>query len=283
MKKFFIGDKVSNKLSEKFLWECGNPFFSKKDFLILFFLLLSVACKEKSQPNLSPIKVAQPANSSSASPTSNPSELPEGFPNPPGNLLANPGFENGRDGWKWMDWSQHWVDFDIREGKAHSGKKSAYLKLDYGDDAPKVRIHGLVQELKPSRFPDVIRGWYRVENWKRGSNLQYLQFVTIVWGGHPQFKNYQIRYILAGINSPPYDMRNVKYIILPDATLNPTQNKWIEFKASMIKDFEKLWGIIPRGYDKIVFLFEARYDAGVTKGMRVRADVYFDDIYVGSE
>lgn len=269
--------------NEKFFGNDWRHFFSKKGFHLLVVLFLLFACKEKSEPNVTPLEVAQPTNPSSVSASANPFQLPEGEPNPPGNLLVNPSFENGREGWKWMDWSQHWVDFDIKTGKGHSGKKSAYLKLDYGVDAPKVRIHGVVQELKPSRFPDVVKGWYRVENWKRGSDLQYIQFVTIVWGGHPQFKNYQVRYILAGVNSPPYEMRNVKYVILPQAKIEPLQNKWVEFQVPVRGDFEKLWGVIPRGYDRIVFLFEARYDAGVKKDARVRADVYFDDLYVGSE
>ena len=196
-----------------------------------FFVLFVQGCKDKKPP--SPLDVPQPPNPNPISPAVPAEPEPEPPPNPPGNLLINPGFEEGREGWFWMDWSEHWVGFDISDKIAHSGKKSALLKLDYGPGSPNVRIHGVVQTLKPNRFPEVASGWYRVENWKRGSPKQYMQFVVIVWGGHPSFKNYQVRYLLAGVTRPPQSMRNVKYIVPKDIKETPTQKEWVFFKADI--------------------------------------------------
>jgi len=214
--------------------------------------------------------------------TAEASAHPEQSPNPPGNLLKNPGFEDGREGWFYMDWSKNWVDFDIASNRAHSGEKSAYLRLDAGPEVTGAQVHGVVQTLTPNRFPEKASGWYRVENWKRGSPKQYLQFVVMVWGGHPQFNNYQVRYILAGLTEPPYRMMNVKYLFAPDVPSEPPRNKWVHFDFPILEDFKKEWGMVPKGYEKINFFYEARFDTQPAEGQRVRADVYFDDLYVGN-
>jgi len=198
------------------------------------------------------------------------------------NLLTNPSFEEGREGWSWMDWSPHWVDFDISSQRAHSGEESAYFRIwSKGPMERQAEVHGVVQVLKPSQFPEIVRGWYLVENWERGSPKQYLQFVTIVWGGHAKYKNYQIRYILAGVTTPPYDMVNVKYLFAPNCAETPKQSRWIYFEVPIKDEFLRHWGMVPTGYDKIDVFFEARYDTAPATGKKACADVYFDDLYIG--
>ena len=198
------------------------------------------------------------------------------------NLLTNPSFEEGREGWSWMDWSPHWVDFDISSQRAHSGEESAYFRIGAkGPMERQVEVHGVVQVLKPFQFPEMVRGWYLVENWERGSPKQYLQFVAIVWGGHAEYKNYQIRYILAGVTTPPHDMANVKYLFAPNCTETPKQNEWVYFEVPIKDEFLRHWGMVPMGYNKIDVFFEARYDTAPATGKKARADVYFDDLYIG--
>jgi hypothetical protein len=246
----------------------------------VFSFLTIMACQRRPEP-VSALEAPQPPNpnpTTGIAQTTPPQEAP---PNPPGNLLLNPGFEEGRNSWNWLDWSKYWVDFAISIRKAHSGKNSAYLKIDSAQASPETEIHGVMQTLKPNRFPGTASGWYRVENWQRGAPKQYLQFVVMVWGGHPEFNNYQIRYILTGITTPPFSMRNVKYMLPPDLSETPSQNKWIHFEFPILADFLKQWGITPAGYDKINFFFEARYDEKPAGTTTLRADVYYDDLFVG--
>lgn len=247
--------------------------------IFLFGFIIIVSCKRADEAP-DPMNVPQPPNPA-LSTASAPPPAPEPPPNPPGNLLVNPGFEDGDAGWFWMKTSQYWVPFDISSKKAHTGEKSAYLRIEAKPGAPAVEIHGVIQELKPNRLPAKAGGFYRIENWQRGASKQYLQFVVIIWGGHPQFKNYQIRYILDGISVQPHRMTNVKYIFLPGTSDDPKQNEWVSFEAKILDDFKREWGMTPTGYEKINFFFEARYDLAPEEGKTVRADVYYDDLYIG--
>jgi len=201
-----------------------------------------------------------------------------------GGILTNPGFENGREGWTYMDWSTHWVDFDISETVARSGNRSAWLKLDRkGPDTRNFEIHGVVQELKPAVFPEIISGYYRVENWSRGSKKQYLQVVIIVWRGNNKHKHYHVRHILTGATEPPHNMGNTHYVIDPKSSIDPVENQWVRFELPVAEEFRRARGAVPTGYEKLVVFFEARYDVAPAAGQHVRADVYFDDLYFGPE
>jgi len=200
----------------------------------------------------------------------------------PVNLLLNPGFEQGDTGWMWLDWSKNWGPFEISDKIAHSGKKSAYLKLDVKPGKPEKKIRGVVQTLKPEKFPEIAAGWYRVENWKRGSPRQYLQFVVIVWGKLRNFPNYQIRYVLDGVSRPPLRISNAHYRILTKSP-DPKTGEWIYFEVPIREDFKELWEQIPQNYEKINFFWEARFDDNPPGDFHIRADVYYDDLYVGEK
>jgi len=197
-----------------------------------------------------------------------------------GNILVNPGFEEGAKGWFWMDWSKAWIGpFDISEVIAHTGKMSAYLKLDEHMDNPK-KIRGVVQSLNPDKFPRIASGWYRVENWHRGVPKQYIQAVVIAWEKYGDFPNYQLRYVLDGVSQQPLPISNARYTILTK-TAEPETGKWKYFDLPIRDDYKKFWGQIPKNYEKINFFCEVRYDDPLPVGGYVGADVYFDDLYVG--
>ena len=44
---------------------------------------------------------------------------------------------------------------------------------------------------------------------------------------------------------------------------------------------EMVWGEVPRGVTKLRILFEVRWDDRSADAAPSRADVYFDDLYVG--
>jgi hypothetical protein len=147
-----------------------------------------------------------------------------------------------------------------------------------------------VQEVAPSEFPELISGYYRVENWLRGTPKQYLQFVVILFAPTnltkdkegaaltAPFSNYQIRYPLAGISEEPFLIANAFFKFL--GTEDPRQGEWVYFESNIKQDFQELWGAVPEGYSKIRVLFEVRFD-DKEAGSPAEADVYYDDLYMG--
>lgn len=205
-------------------------------------------------------------------------------PSPPagddqGNFLVNPGFEDGDEPWISLDPES---SFQRTEELAHSGKASAGLHMRDAASATGARVYYLVQEIQPSEFPEVVRGSYRVETWKKGTEKQYLQFVVIVFGADnmpEQFPNHQIRYPLAGIESPPFFISNAYFRFLGKE--EPVTGEWVSFEANVADDFQRLWGAVPKGFDNIRVLFEVRFD-DKSPVATSEADVYYDDLYVGT-
>ena len=147
---------------------------------------------------------------------------------------------------------------------------------------PAVRIWGVGQEVSPKEFPQELHGFYKVDGWTRGTAKQYLQIVVIAWNASnvpdPSFENYQIRYILGGISAPPFEIKNAKYVFI--STGEPRLGQWVEFKRDVAADFQRLWGNVPEGFDRIRLLFEVRFDDKAADE-RPAADVYYDDLYLG--
>lgn len=218
----------------------------------------------------------------------------ERLPRLAANLLANPGFESGADGWSYPETSPYWGPFAVVDAPVHAGRRAAHLELRSGPGSPPdgTRVFGVTQELRAGDVPDVVGGFYRVGSWEKGADVThlYLQFVAIVWGDpataalvtpeNPEsgIRNYQIRYYLAGVNTPPFRLRNAK---LEFVTREPPRlDEWVYFEIPLRSDFERLWGRVPEDFERIHLLFEARWDNKPT-GSRIHADVYFDDLFAG--
>lgn len=193
------------------------------------------------------------------------------------NLFPNGGFEDGRDPW----YSLKPPDFILADDIAHSGSHSAHLHLEGGLTETKEKIGYLVQEVTPDEFPEAISGYYRVENWNKRTPKQYLQFVVIAFASDnfTEFPNTQIRYLLAGINEPPFQIGNAKFVFLTRD--QPVTGEWVHFERNIKEDFEKFWGAAPEGFDKMRLLFEVRYDDKQPSEGPTSADVYYDDLYMG--
>lgn len=206
------------------------------------------------------------------------------------NLLANPGFEEGRLGWSIRDQSPHWGDFRVVEEPARSGRGAAQLRLHHAPTLPRrpTKVYGVVQELRSERLPETVGGFYRVERWERGDERTdlYLQVVVVVWppdsDSEPPkdgFPNRQLRYYLAGIDEAPFQLTNahVQFVTRAD----PALGVWQRFELPVRADFERLWESAPR-IGRIDLLFEARWD-NMPARRGVRADVYYDDLFAGGE
>ena len=72
-----------------------------------------------------------------------------------GNQLVNPGFEMDRAGWSHRDASRHWINFNVSDQVAHSGRRSAHVRVEQLADEParRVKIAGVVQESRPKAAP----------------------------------------------------------------------------------------------------------------------------------
>jgi len=223
-----------------------------------------------------------PQASATTEPTPTPNLTPELSPEPSPvpatqNVFGNPGFEEGRDPW----FSLKPPDFELAD-VAHSGQNAAYLNMRDAPETAGAKVYYLVQEVKPTEFPEVISGYYRVDNWVKGTQKQYLQFVAIVFGAEnrpPEFPNHQIRYLLSGISEEPFKINNAKFVFLTKE--EPVQGEWIPFKVNVKQDFQDLWGAVPVNYERIRLLFEVRFDEKVPGVGTPEADVYYDDLYFG--
>jgi hypothetical protein len=217
-----------------------------------------------------------------------PTLTPGAYQPPPGtaNLLGNGGLEEGTQYWFALH-EQTVQTADV----AHSGQASAHLHMQDGPEATEGKVYYLVQEVAPAEFPELISGYYRIDNWQRGTEKQYLQFVVIVFAstnlttnkqGAPlstPYPNYQIRYPLVGISEEPFAIGNAFFKFL-SRDLEPRQGEWVYFESNIKNDFQQLWKVVPEGYSKIRVLFEVRYD-DKAPGNAAEADVYYDDLYMG--
>ncbi len=195
------------------------------------------------------------------------------------NLLRNGSFEQGIAPWFSLA-SENWAGFSITDRYAKDGRFSAYLALRADKNDHGAKVFGLIQELSPQRFPKKLLGYYRVENWRRGTEKQYLQCVVIVWGDRAvaQYQNIQIRYILTGIAEPPFAISNARFVFLGGR--EPTIGQWVHFQRDLHADLLQYWGHVPENFEKIRVLFEARYD-DKELGTELAADVYYDALSLG--
>lgn len=192
------------------------------------------------------------------------------------NLLYNGSFEQGAAPWFSLK-TERWENFTLSDRYAQDGRYAAHLALQAESTDTGSKIAGLIQEIKPMKFPKKISGFYRVENWQRGTTKQYLQFVVIVWGDR-EYPNIQIRYILSGISGPPFTLHNGRFVFLGEP--EPALQQWVFFERDLHKDFLELWGRVPTEFEKLRVLFEVRYD-DKRPAEALYADVYFDALYLG--
>lgn len=202
------------------------------------------------------------------------------------NLFLNPGFEQGRDPWFSLETAAWGSAFRASDAAARSGSSSALLELRSDDaEAGQVRVYGVVYEMSPEAFPELLSGYYCVDRWEQGTPRQYLQFVVIALDAAnipaevASATNHQVRYILAGVDSQPTFISNARYVMITRS--EPKLGEWVRFERNVREDFEALWGDAPEGYVGLRILFEVRWDDRLPSDGLSAADVYYDDLYFG--
>jgi len=199
------------------------------------------------------------------------------------NILPNGGFEDGDRAWQWLSWSKGWAPFAVSRKVSRSGSASALLDVSSAGDTRSTIVWGVVQEIElPVAMPDCLEGYYYVDGWQRGAAKQYLQAVIIDLSKQLKNGNAQMRYILSGVTSEPYNLGNAHYLFLdPARKTTPASRTWILFKTDPKQDFEKNWGYVPAAGHRLRVLFEARFDSRLPGDAEARAAVHYDDLYLG--
>jgi len=254
-------------------------------------LAIAVACGNDGESVTTPSPEGQPSPTPMASPPSGPVLQLSPPPAVPAteNVLQKPGFEDCTDAppTPCAPWTVlRPPNFELSD-VAHTGENSVHLQMREPTEAAGAKIFYLVQEVAPTEFPEVLSGFYRVENWLKGTEKQYLQFVVIVVGADDApvdgdgnaFSNHQIRYILGGIEKEPFEISNAKFVFL--SRTDPPTDEWVPFQVNVKQDFLDLWGSVPKGYNFIRLLYEVRFDDKIAGSGEAKADVYYDDLNFG--
>ena len=252
----------------------------------LALFVLAVACEEEDEgvpvaPTVT--SAVTPAVTPAVTGTPSPSAcVPQEPVEGQANLFHNPEFESGGEPWCSLHPEQV-SPFEVSQDFAQSGESSALLRMRVpAEEVGKAKVFYLVQEVTPEEFPELISGYYRVENWSKGTPKQYLQFVVIafdVTNLTAGFPNYQMRYPLAGISEEPFDIANAFFVFLGKE--EPRTGEWVYFERNIKEDFEQFWGVAPEGFSKLRILFEVRYDDKQAGPAPAEADVYYDSLYMG--
>jgi len=203
------------------------------------------------------------------------------------NMLRNPRFEQGTEPWWYFPDRPTWGGFTAQAGPGRGQDRAARLELRVdADHAPPYRTHirGIIQDLHTPVVPSRVGGTYYVERWQRGAVDQYLQFVVICAAAEMSFgpvANRQIRYLLAGIEHPPFDISNAHFVYL--TRVEPVVGQWVSFERDLRQDFLEQWGSVPERVQSVRVLFEVRYDnMDLARPSPLHAVVYFDDLYLGT-
>jgi len=233
-------------------------------------------------------------------PVANP---PVAAPQPTGNQLHNPGFEdklavgfmNVGDGWGFIRGTR-WIGFEVVDQPIHSGRHAARLLLSWqpGDREQPISAQGAIQEISPPRCPDRLAGWYRVDHWENQSDqtLLYLDVAVAAVGDprardivipddpelHPDLDNYQIRYYMAGLTEPYDPVLNMRTKLVREGP--PELGEWVYFDFPIKADFQELWGAVPADFSFLRVFFEVRWEEK-EEGAALRADIYYDDLFFG--
>jgi hypothetical protein len=209
----------------------------------------------------------------------------------PFNMLTNPGFEDGTAPWWYFPDRVHWGTFTTSTARALSGSWAARVELLMNAKNPPragASIQGLIQSIQPAVFPSRVSGNYYVEKWDRSPTKMYMQVVVIANGTatSPGGSPAEISYVLTGLDNPPFNMINRKFIFLTK-TQQPEVGHWIHFERDLRKDFKEQWGYVPEKFSGIRIFFELRTDMrgdniDPSNPPSMHAIAYFDDLYLGN-
>lgn len=200
-----------------------------------------------------------------------------------GNLITEPGFENGGSSWKARGGPP-----TISADQTKSGGSSALLQMRDTAESPTTQSYSVFQDITTGEVPEFLSFEYFVGHWVKGTRLQYIEATVVVTGKDAQLPecagepcpNFQLRYLLAGVETDPVAVLNAGFIVV--SSDEPVEGEWVHFEAPVADDFAELWGQLPDEVESIRLLVDVRYDNREAEEAPLEADVYIDDVYLGA-
>jgi len=198
------------------------------------------------------------------------------------NRLANPGFENGDTPWIAPPEPDS-ISFAVSDIDTRTGAGSGGLRVSAAPGETGSRVAGASQEILASDFPEVVSGYYRVDDWQPGGATVYLQFVVEVVGGNfaDSIGVHEVRFVIAGVQQEPLFLPRARYVLLDRAA--PKVDRWTYFAYPVKKAFETRWGIAPAAWQRLRVSFELRYEDRATGFTDTLATAHYDDLYAGPQ
>ncbi len=193
--------------------------------------------------------------------------------------IANGDFEAGLDGWVSVPAPAAPAMADTQ---AHSGTGSALTPLRYPSEQEGGAASVLLQDLDLPQLPETLSGWYRVDDWARTDNVQFVSLAVAAIEPKRTPKagttNIQVHYLLGGAAKPPFRIDNAKFVFV--TRTDPPVGSWTRFEIHPRADFTRAWGSAPTGMRFVRLILTNRivtHAAGEPAG---GADVRWDDLAI---
>lgn len=158
----------------------------------------------------------------------------------------------------------------------------ARVRADVAMPPAAIKVFGLVQEIRlTDGVPDHWDFDMRVARENKLCSKQYAQVVAIHWPGEtdtPGAGNVQLRCVLHGVDSPPYQMGNARFHMNPE--FKSIDNSWRNYRLPLRKWFEEAYPAQDFSAGRLRILMEARYDdmPASAKPGEVALEVDYDNV-----
>ena len=204
--------------------------------------------------------------------------VPKAAP-PPSVELVNGDFEADEpDPWHSLEGNLQWGPFSLGSETTAEGKTNHFAKVRAEASAPPVslRVFGTVQELVIRKgLPEKLDFRCRVAQEKKLCSKQYAQAVAIFTPASGT--NVQLRHILHGVDTPPYQMGNARFVMNPAFQ---EKDGWRHYSLPLREKFAQEYPGQDFTKGTLRLLFEARYDdlpSSVAPG-EVPLEMHYDDV-----
>lgn len=201
----------------------------------------------------------------------------------PSAALENGDFEAAAPApWHALEDNIQWGKFSLGSEKLPDGRTNQFAKVSAQAASPPValKVFGAVQELKiVSGLPEKLEFRCRIAQEKKLCTKQYAQAVAIFTpnAATTGSANVQLRHILHGLTTAPYEMANAKFVINPPFT---QEGEWRRYALPLRETFAAQYP----GYDfskgTLRLLLEARYDdlPNTAAPGEVALEMHYDDV-----
>lgn len=168
--------------------------------------------------------------------------------------------------WHYLE-NLQWGGFSVEEETVTGmSDKNRFVRVDAHTTPPvaTLKVFGAVQQwVTQDYIPEKLNFKMRVKNEQKLCTKQYAQAVVIYLkeDAEPNEKNLQLRIVIHGAETPPYNMRNARFHMNPEFTTDP--KGWRNYSLPIHQWFQQGYPNVDPEHWKggeIRLLIEARYD-----------------------